>query len=100
MYTIRQVDKQTAWLHLGRVDSAAKRIQWTQHQEVYLTQSVFQVVLQNLIPIQICQLILYLSNSEGLVDGFVGVLTSGASRLRGQANPVDPAPRGRTAFPI
>ena len=46
----------------------------------YLTQSVFKVVLQNSIPTQIHQLIPFIHNSEGQVDGFVGVLTS-AKRL-------------------
>jgi len=48
--------------------------------KVYLTQSVFEVVLQKSIPTQICQLILYISKSKGYVDGFVGQLTS-AKRL-------------------
>ena len=38
------------------------------------------VVLQKSIPTQIRQLVLYLSNSEKYVDGFVGKLTS-AKRL-------------------
>jgi len=42
----------------------------------YLTESVYQVVLQNSIPTQIRQLIIYIRNSKGLVDGFVGELTS------------------------
>ena len=37
----------------------------------YLTESVYTVVLQNSIPAQILQLILYMSNSEGEVNGFV-----------------------------
>ena len=39
-----------------------------------------QVVLQMSIPSQIRQLILYISNSKGHADGFVGELTS-AKRL-------------------
>jgi hypothetical protein len=46
----------------------------------YLTQSVLQVVLQKTIPRQIRQLIVYISNIEEQVDGFVGDLTS-AERL-------------------
>ena len=46
----------------------------------YLTQSVFQVVLQKSIPTQIRQLILYIRNSKGWVDRFVRGLTS-AKRL-------------------
>ena len=46
----------------------------------YLTQSVFKVVLHESIPTQIRQLILYIINSQGYVDGFVGELTS-AKRL-------------------
>ena len=46
----------------------------------YLTQSVLKVVLQKAIPTQICQLILYISNSKGYADEFVGELTS-AKRL-------------------
>ena len=42
----------------------------------YLTESVYQVVLQKSIPAQIRQLILYISNSKGYVDGFVGGVTS------------------------
>ena len=47
----------------------------------YRTQSVFDVVLQKATPTQIRQLILYIGNSEGKVDRFVGELTS-AKRLR------------------
>ena len=46
----------------------------------YLTQSVYQVVLQKSIPTKIRPLILYINNSKGYVDGFVGKLTS-AKRL-------------------
>ena len=42
----------------------------------YLTQRVIKVVWQMSIPTQIRQLILYISNGKGYVDGFVGVLTS------------------------
>ena len=38
----------------------------------YLTQSVFEVVSQKSVPTPIRQLILYISNSKGQVDGFVG----------------------------
>ena len=41
----------------------------------HLTQSVLKDVLQQTIPLQICQLILYISSSQGNVDGFVGELT-------------------------
>jgi hypothetical protein len=47
---------------------------------LYLTQSVFNVGLQQPIPTQIRQLILHISDSEGSVDGFVGELAS-AQRL-------------------
>ena len=40
--------------------------------QVYLSQNVFQVVLQKSIPTQIRLLILYISNSKGYVDGFMG----------------------------
>ena len=38
---------------------------------VYLTESVYKVVLQKSIPAQICQLVPYTINDEGYVDGFV-----------------------------
>jgi len=41
----------------------------------YLTESVCKVVLQKSISAQICQHIVYISNNEGQVDGFVGELT-------------------------
>ena len=41
----------------------------------YLTESVYKDVLQNSIPAQIRQLILYISNDKGDVDGFVRELT-------------------------
>ena len=41
-----------------------------------LTESVYRVVLQQLIPAQICQLIYCISNSKGYVDGFEEELTS------------------------
>ena len=44
-------------------------------ERVYRTQSVYEVVLQKSIPTQIRQLIFYIRNSEGYVDGFVGELT-------------------------
>ena len=47
---------------------------------LYLTQSVFKDDLQKSIPTQLRQLILYISNRKGYVDGFVGELTS-ATRL-------------------
>ena len=37
----------------------------------YLTESVYNVVLQKSIPAQIRQLFLYISNDRGLVDEFV-----------------------------
>ena len=40
------------------------------------TQTVFEDVLQRLIPTQIRQLILYIRNSKGYFDGFVRELTS------------------------
>ena len=43
--------------------------------EVYLTQSVYELVLQKSIATQICQLFRYVSASKGSVDGFVGELT-------------------------
>ena len=46
----------------------------------YLTHSVFNVVLQKSISAQIRQLILYISNIEGYVDGSVRELAS-AKRL-------------------
>ena len=46
---------------------------------IHLAQSVDEVVLPKSIPTQICQLILYNSNSEGYVDGFVGELTYATS---------------------
>jgi hypothetical protein len=49
--------------------------------KAYLTKSVDKVVLQKSIPTQIHQLILYISNSKGQADGFVGQLTS-AKRLQ------------------
>jgi hypothetical protein len=42
----------------------------------YLSESVYRVVLQRSIPIQIRQLILYIRNIEGQVDGCMGELTS------------------------
>jgi hypothetical protein len=47
----------------------------------YLTQSVFKVFLQENIPTQTRQRILYISKSRGSVDGFVKWLTS-AKRLQ------------------
>ena len=58
----------------------AHRVMDEEQMKVYLTQSVFEVVLQKSILTQIRQLILYMSNSKGQVDGFVGKLTS-AKRL-------------------
>ena len=46
----------------------------------YLTQSIFQVVLQKSIPTQICQFVLYICDCKGQVDVFVGGVTS-AKRL-------------------
>ena len=43
--------------------------------KTYLKQSVFQIVLQKWISTQICQLILYVSDSAGKADGFVGELS-------------------------
>ena len=57
---------------------AAQRPTDTQRVLSYLTHSVFKGVLQK--STQIRQFILYISNSKGLVDGFVGELTS-AKRL-------------------
>ena len=45
------------------------------HTLSYLTHSLFEVVLQKSIPTQTRQLILYLSNSKGSVDGYVVKLT-------------------------
>ena len=45
-----------------------------------LAESVCKVDFQKVIPAQICQLILYISNSKGYVGGFGGELTS-ATRL-------------------
>ena len=42
----------------------------------YLTERVNKVVLQMSIPAQIRQLIFYISNNKGQVDGFVRELTS------------------------
>ena len=56
------------------VDGAASRYHLISHKVAS------QVVLQNSIPTQIRQLIIYISNSKGSVDGFVGELTS-AERL-------------------
>ena len=39
------------------------------------TPCVHKVVFEKSIPAQICQLILYISNDKGLVDGFVRELT-------------------------
>ena len=54
--------------------------EWRERQhlliKVCLTQDIFEVVSQKSIPTQICQLILYISNSRRYVDGFVGELTS------------------------
>ena len=47
---------------------------------VDLTSSVLRDISQKSIPTQIRQLILYISNIEGQVDGFVGVLTSAKRR--------------------
>jgi len=41
----------------------------------YLTESVHNVVLHESIPTQIFHLTLYISNSKGQIDGFVGELT-------------------------
>jgi len=49
-------------------------------RQFYLTESVYKVVLQNSVPAQICQRILYISNNKGQVDGFVRELTC-AKRL-------------------
>ena len=43
----------------------------TQSLQPCLTQSVFILVSQKSIPTQIRQLVLYLSNSKGAVDGYV-----------------------------
>jgi len=48
---------------------------------VYLTQSVFQVVLQKPTPTEISHGILHINDIKGHVDGFVGELTS-AKRLQ------------------
>ena len=48
--------------------------------KTHTAESVYDVVLQKSIPTQIRQLILYISNSQGSVDGFVRELTS-AERL-------------------
>jgi len=50
-------------------------------QGFYLTQNIFEVVLQNSIVIQIRQLILCINNSQGQVDGCVGKLISTSQRL-------------------
>ena len=41
----------------------------------YLTESVHKFVFQTSIPAQIRELVLYISNRNGLVDGFVRELT-------------------------
>ena len=46
----------------------------------YLTERVYQVVLQQSVPAQIRQLVLYISNAQGQVDEFVRELTL-ANRL-------------------
>ena len=51
------------------------------HPEVLSHTKCFEVVSQKSIPTQIRQLILYISNSKGWVDGFVGELTS-AKRIQ------------------
>ena len=48
----------------------------------YLTKSLSQVVLQKSIPTQIRQLLLYISNDEGLIDGFVRELTFAKRRCK------------------
>jgi len=48
--------------------------------KLYLTEGVFQIVLERSVPTQIRQLIIHISNSKGSVDEFLGVLTS-AKRL-------------------
>ena len=45
------------------------------HTRVYLTESFCQVVLKKSIPAQIRELIRYISNDKGYVDGFVRKLT-------------------------
>ena len=52
-----------------------------QAQRSYFTQSVYKVVLQKATSVKILQLILYLSNSTGYVDGFVERFTF-SKRLR------------------
>ena len=42
--------------------------------------AAFEDVLQKSTPKQMCQLILYIGNSEGYVDGFVKELTSAKRR--------------------
>ena len=44
-------------------------------RNAYPTQSVYNVVLQKSIPAQICERVLYISNSEGYVDDFLRELT-------------------------
>ena len=42
----------------------------------YLTETVYKIILQKSGPTQIRRLLLYISNSRGSIDGFVGELTS------------------------
>ena len=59
--------------HSLSVAHFADRAGLTLHGQVhaYLTPSGFEVVLRKLIPTQIRQLILFISDSKGRVDGFV-----------------------------
>ena len=50
------------------VSTRGTSIDWLR---TYLTESVYEVVLQTSIPAQIRQFILYISNNQGLIDEFV-----------------------------
>ena len=51
-------------------------------QVIACPEDAFQVVLQKSIPAQIRQLILYISNNEGQVDGFVRELSFAKRRYK------------------
>ena len=69
----------TGWFVLSWRDSSLPRLQ---HRIFNPTKSVFKVDLQKSSPTQMRHLILFISNSKGYVDGFVGVSTSAERRSK------------------
>ena len=66
----------------GAKPGVTRHVATIQFSQVYLTQSVYKLVLQKSIPAQIRQLFLHLSNYNGRFDGFTLELTLAKRRYK------------------